>query len=148
MVRWHHRLSGHEFEQTLGVGEGQGSLMCCGPWGLKESDTTEQVNSNLMGGGGSAETRAGGWGQISAARPWAPPWGCSLTPDRSTQPSLSLPGPHPVQPAMWLLLSMHKAKKEGARKWCLELVRCKEAKETTVGGKAQSALKPWLQPGR
>ena len=38
---WHHRLNGHEFEQTLGDGEGQGSPVCCSPWGHKESDTTE-----------------------------------------------------------------------------------------------------------
>ena len=37
----HHRLNGHEFEQVLGVGDGQGSLACCSPWGRKESDTTE-----------------------------------------------------------------------------------------------------------
>ena len=46
MVGWHHRLNGHEFEQALGVGDGQGSLACCSPWGRKESDTTEQLNSN------------------------------------------------------------------------------------------------------
>ena len=46
MVEWHHRLNGHEFEQTLGVGDGQGSLACCSPGGCKESDTTEQLNSN------------------------------------------------------------------------------------------------------
>ena len=46
MVGWHHRLNGHEFEQTLGDGEGQGSLVCCCPWGHKESDTTEQLNNN------------------------------------------------------------------------------------------------------
>ena len=40
MVGWHHRLNGHEFEQTLGDGEGQESLACCSPWGRKESDTT------------------------------------------------------------------------------------------------------------
>ena len=39
MVGWHHRLYGHE--QALGVGDGQGSLACCSPWGCKESDTTE-----------------------------------------------------------------------------------------------------------
>ena len=39
MVGWHHQLNGHEFEQTLGDGEGQGSLACSSPWGLKESDT-------------------------------------------------------------------------------------------------------------
>ena len=44
MVRWHHRLDGHEFEQALGVGDGQGSLACCSPWGRKESDMTEQLN--------------------------------------------------------------------------------------------------------
>ena len=44
MVGWHHRLSGHEFEQTLGDGEGQGSLASCSPWGHKVSDTTEWLN--------------------------------------------------------------------------------------------------------
>ena len=46
MVGWHHWLNGHEFEQTLGDGEGQGSLACCSSWGSKESDTTEQLNNN------------------------------------------------------------------------------------------------------
>ena len=46
MVGWHHRLNGHEFEQTPGDGEGQGSLACCSPWGRKESDTTKQLNNN------------------------------------------------------------------------------------------------------
>ena len=40
-VGWHHRLDGHEPEQGLGVSDGQGSLMCCSPWGHKELDTTE-----------------------------------------------------------------------------------------------------------
>ena len=44
MVGWHHRLSGLEFEQTSGDGEGQGSLVCCKPWGRKELDTTEQLH--------------------------------------------------------------------------------------------------------
>ena len=43
MVGWHQRLNGHEFEQALGVGGGQGGLVCCSPWGPKESDT-EQLN--------------------------------------------------------------------------------------------------------
>ena len=42
MVGWHHQLNGHEFEEALGDGKGQGSLACCNPWGCKESDTTEQ----------------------------------------------------------------------------------------------------------
>ena len=41
MVGWHHQLNGHEFEQIPGVGDGQGGLLCCSPWGHKESDTTE-----------------------------------------------------------------------------------------------------------
>ena len=46
MVGWHHRLNRHEFEQTLGVVDGQKSLVCCSPWGHKESDMTEWLNSN------------------------------------------------------------------------------------------------------
>ena len=41
MVGWHHQPDGHEFEQALGVDDGQGSLACCSPWGCKESDMTE-----------------------------------------------------------------------------------------------------------
>ena len=48
MVGWHHWLSGHEFEQTLGDSEGQGSLACCSPWGCKELDTTEWLNNNRV----------------------------------------------------------------------------------------------------
>ena len=44
MVGWHHRLDGHEFEQALVVGDGEGSLACSSLWGCKESDTTEQLN--------------------------------------------------------------------------------------------------------
>ena len=44
MVGWHHRLYGREFEHAPGVGDGQGGLACCSPWGHKESDTTEQLN--------------------------------------------------------------------------------------------------------
>ena len=46
MTGWHHQLDGHEFEWTLGVGDGQGGLACCDSWGRKESDTTEQLNWN------------------------------------------------------------------------------------------------------
>ena len=44
MVGWHYRLNGHEFEQAQGHSEGQGRPACCSPWGLKESDMTEQLN--------------------------------------------------------------------------------------------------------
>ena len=47
MVGWYHRHKGHEFEKTLGVGDGQGGLACCDSWGRKESDTTEQLNIPL-----------------------------------------------------------------------------------------------------
>ena len=44
MVGWHHRLDGLEFEQALGVGDGQVNLVCCSPWGRKQSDITERLN--------------------------------------------------------------------------------------------------------
>ena len=44
MAGWHHPLSGHELEHAPGVGDGQGSLVCCSPWGHKETDTTESLN--------------------------------------------------------------------------------------------------------
>ena len=44
MVGWHHQLDGHEFEQALGVGDGQRSLAYYSPWGRKEVDTTERLN--------------------------------------------------------------------------------------------------------
>ena len=45
-VGGHHRLDRHEFEQALGAGDGQGSLECCSPWGLKESDTTGRPSTH------------------------------------------------------------------------------------------------------
>ena len=51
VVAWHHRLNGHEFEQALGDGDGQGSLVCFSPWGCKESDMTEQLKTNRWWGG-------------------------------------------------------------------------------------------------
>ena len=49
MVRWYHWLDGHEFEQAPGVGDGQGSLVWCSPWGHKESDMTELLNWSEVG---------------------------------------------------------------------------------------------------
>ena len=46
MVAWHHQLNGYGFEQASGDCEGQGSLVCCSPWGRKESGTTWQLNNN------------------------------------------------------------------------------------------------------
>ena len=71
MVGWHHQLNGHEFEQAPGDGEGQGSLVCCNPWGFKEMDMTEHLNNSrapnsdrllasiLRQQGGSVDWRAG-----------------------------------------------------------------------------------------
>ena len=65
MVRWHHRLNGHEFKYTSGDGEGQGSLACCRPWGCQESDTTEQLNNSNKAEAAEREppipTRDPGW---------------------------------------------------------------------------------------
>ena len=48
MVGWHHRLDGHEFELTLRVGDGQGGMACCSPWGCKESDMTEDWTKTIL----------------------------------------------------------------------------------------------------
>ena len=49
MAGWHLQLDGHEFEQGPGVGDGQGSLACCSPWGHKESDMTERLDNKESG---------------------------------------------------------------------------------------------------
>ena len=48
MVGWHHQLDGHEFEEAPRVGDGQGSLECCSPWGHKELDMIEQLKDLLI----------------------------------------------------------------------------------------------------
>ena len=48
MVGWYHYLNGHEFEQILGVGEGQGSWTCCSPWDHKYSDVTQRMNNKYV----------------------------------------------------------------------------------------------------
>ena len=63
MVGWHHQLNGHEFEQAPGDGEGQGSLVCCSPWGHKESDVTEWLNSN------TSKSLQTGWDPVSVPCP-------------------------------------------------------------------------------
>ena len=60
MVGKHHRLNGHEFEQVLGVVDGQGSLACCSPWGHKESDTAENLPSTIPFAGFSGQEGCSG----------------------------------------------------------------------------------------
>ena len=48
MVGWYHRINGNDFEQALGDGEGQGSLVCCSPWHCRELDMTEQLKNNRI----------------------------------------------------------------------------------------------------
>ena len=50
MIGWPHQLNGHDFEEAPEVGDGQGSLVCCSPWGHKESDMTEQLNRTALRG--------------------------------------------------------------------------------------------------
>ena len=70
MVGWYHRLNGHEFGQTPGVGDAQGGLACCSPWGHKELDMTEWLNwieltliklKMVMGSGNNGETSLKYW---------------------------------------------------------------------------------------
>ena len=65
MVGWHHRLNGHEFEQALGVGGGQGSLACCSSWGHEESDMSERLINNHHILGPENRDCVGGKGQNS-----------------------------------------------------------------------------------
>ena len=66
MIGWHHQLNGHEFEQTPGDGEGQGSLVCGSPWGLKELDMTWQVNNKkvVLRLLQWVVVNGGGWGRV------------------------------------------------------------------------------------
>ena len=78
MVGWHHRLDGHESEQALGDGNGQGSLACCRTWGHKESDMTEQLTCTGAGWDGdltleSPEVPKGGETSLLPA-PHIPPF--------------------------------------------------------------------------
>ena len=83
MVEWHHQLNGHEFKQAPAVGDGQGGLVCCSPWGHKNLNTTEWLNNNnkhvskwvrvttVLGvGRGGREGIADGYNPI----PWKYPW--------------------------------------------------------------------------
>ena len=71
MFGWHHQLNGHEFEQTLGDSEGQGSLACCSPWDRKELDTPEQLNNNKVEDMGEDLSQEGSIGSCCCADVWS-----------------------------------------------------------------------------
>ena len=80
ITRWHHQLDGHEFEQAPGVGDGQGSLVCCSPWGHKESDTTEWLNWTVSPGFSSLDknhTHTTLWDELFSTLSLC--WDCCLT---------------------------------------------------------------------
>ena len=73
MVGWHHQLDGHEFEQAPGVGDGQGGLACCSPWGHKELDVTERLNrmskkDGIRVSGGAASRQQAGAAAANGSR--------------------------------------------------------------------------------
>ena len=72
MVGWHHRLDGHEFGQAPGVGDGQGSLACCSPWGHRELDTTERRNESnyILGSGVLKYWKSHGRRSLAGYSPW------------------------------------------------------------------------------
>ena len=70
MIGWHHRLNGHEFEQTPGDGEGQGSLVCCSSWGHKKSNVTERLNNNHNSSWCTQHLRAASSALLSALAAW------------------------------------------------------------------------------
>ena len=80
MIGWHHWLNGHEFEQALGDGEGQGNLACCTPWGRKESDMTKQLNNNSIYNSFSLKASAKNFKLYLAIQVWKffKKWGASL----------------------------------------------------------------------
>ena len=71
MVGWHHRLDGHEFEEALGAGDGQGGQACCSPWGCKEPDMTEWLDWTV----GKRETKRRGGGRRGLNEKTLTSWG-------------------------------------------------------------------------
>ena len=83
MVRWHHRLDGHESEQALGVGDGQGSLPCCSSWGCKELDVTvTELRMYLKKGCGQESLRRNGVAIMGNQRVRNAVLGCNRKNDR------------------------------------------------------------------
>ena len=84
-VGWHHQLNRDEFEQAPGIGDGQGSLACCSPWGLKESDMTEQLNwTEICNEGANGRIKEGSsvvmarWDLMGPELPRSHPGNCHL----------------------------------------------------------------------
>ena len=118
MLGWHHQHNAHEFEQTPGDGEEQGSLVCCSPWGHKESDTTERLNIKGL------------WALISSAAPPLSALSLGMCPPSTQAPSSSRrpsPGSHPVAtvclsvryPGHQVPFTEHP---QAMRGWCAHLI--------------------------
>ena len=74
MVGWHHQLDGHEFEHAPGIGDGQGNLPCCSPWGRKESDTTKRLNWTEKLSGSCKGIQVWNWGTLGQNMTTNDPW--------------------------------------------------------------------------
>ena len=88
MAGWHHWLSGHGFGWTLGVGDGQGGLACCGSWGRKELDTTEQLNWTELRDISGCHKRRGCCWHLKVEARISHPWQRILKPKMSIMPRL------------------------------------------------------------
>ena len=103
MVGWYHWLNGHEFEQTPGHGEGQGSLVCCSPWSQKELDRTEWLNNRSYSTDKRQAEDMAGWGMARTI-------GCSCS-SISSSPS-SLLSVLPKGTTWKSLLALHSVRHE------------------------------------
>ena len=133
MVGWHHQLRGHEFEQTMGNSDGQGSLACCCPWGCKELDTTERLNNNISPEPSYRQHKVGvppcgnqEGPEVAPSHPRspvAPLAGTSLCPQATMEKLWQLHGTYlplsasapPVEPGVgWSLMSITRLGKAGS----------------------------------
>jgi len=109
MVGWHHWLYGHEYEQALGVGDGQGSLVCYSPWGHKESDTTKKLDWTVV--------------QAAAAAKSLQSWPILCDPIDGSPPGSPVPGILQARTLVWVAISFSNAWKWKVKVKSLSLVQ-------------------------
>ena len=127
MVGWHHRLDGHEFQQALGVGDGQGSLACCSPWGRKELDMTEWLNWTDAQLGQISDKRYRKTKKVQLPlleQKWGLPWEvwwlglCTLNAGAmGSIPGLGTKSPRAAQPKKHPQNKTNKPKKNKTKNW-------------------------------